>query len=572
MKRLFRHCLKYFYETDRHYWGAILFLGGFAGWLWSFPIYGPVLAAAGAQRDLADIGAVSTAFLALHMAGLAAAGYFLAGAGADRRLFSISATLCALLTAAFALAPPRLWPYLGGMLGLAAAPFVVAWGRRLAVDVRPARRGQVVALSFLAGAALNAAQTFAAGRMPAPAALLFSALLLLIPVFAALRLPAAPAALSRPKSSGDANASTVLLSNWWQFVLLVFVFYLTGGLMYQVIQPVVGQNIPYAAYLGTFSYGVAGLIAGPLADRRGRRFLPLTGVGLVGASFTLFSFWPGIPAYILTQMIIQAGYVCLDLFIFLYLADRAGGDPARAARFYGWGFCLNVFSVLAGALAGSFLQNAGLAEHTVKSSLLAGLVLFTAFPFLAGLRESSAAGEGDEPEAPCETVPPRGTTFVPVAGDSLAAAPVRRLIPENEGKTADGAADSGISECLVPDFSCAAAEDPASCSQPCSADAGHIFSPAIPGPARAAEKAESCGEEMEQIQAHLLDKGFTHREMEVVLLVLEGLDNTAIALRMNISKNTLKTHFRSIYKKAGTNGKVSLVLWIRELTKRYILR
>jgi len=77
---------------------------------------------------------------------------------------------------------------------------------------------------------------------------------------------------------------------------------------------------------------------------------------------------------------------------------------------------------------------------------------------------------------------------------------------------------------------------------------------------------------MEQIQAHLLDKGFTHREMEVVLLVLEGLDNTAIALRMNISKNTLKTHFRSIYKKAGTNGKVSLVLWIRELTKRYILR
>lgn len=558
---------KDFCDKVRLYRGQILLMGGFAGWLWSFPLYGPVLAAAGSQRGTEDLFGVFLSFLALHAAGLVVSGYLLAGVRADRLSFYFSVTVCALLTMGFALVSPRLWPYLGGMLGVAAAPFVVAWGRRLAVDVRPAHRGLVVALSFITGAAFNAAQTYSAGKLPASAGLLASSLLLLIPVFTALALP--PVSLSPQKPFRDFHSFTTGLNNWWQFALLVFVFYLTGGLMYWVIQPVIGQNLSYSVYLGTFSYGVAGLIAGHQADHRGRGFLPLTGVGLVGASFALFAFWPGIPVYIMTHVIIQSGFVCLDLFVWLYLADRAAGDPIRASRYYGWGLCLNVFSVLVGTLAGNYLQKMGLTEHHVKASLLAGLVLFTSFPILAWLRESlSGGGKEDRLEPACEAEPVSEITFEPMKEAACAAEQTLRLKPRREGRTSPGTSNPGISENPVTVLSNASVENPNSCSLEYTSGVGPAFSAATLCAACSPEMEDSFrDEQLKQIMAHLLDYGFTHREIDVALLVLEGLDNTAIALRLNISKNTLKTHLRSIYKKAKANGKVSFILWVQELVR-----
>lgn len=504
------------HQTARAHPGLILLLGGFTGWLWSFPIYGPVLAAAGACRGLADTGAVSTAFLVLHVIGLAAAGYLLARRGADRLLFAAAALACGLLTAAFALAAPVRWPCLGGLLGVAAAPFVVAWGRRLAMEVARAERGQVMALSLAAGVLLNAVQIGAAARAPAPTALILSALLIFLSAFAALRFgqrfPAGPGE-SRPLPRSGASLSFLpSLGAWWRFGVLIFLFYLVGGLMCQVMQPVIGQHVPSTPYLATFSYGAAGLVAGPLADRRGRCFLPPAGVGLVGSSFALFAFWPGLPGYVIAQILIQAGYACLDLFIFLFLADWAGGNPARAARCYGWGLGLNVFAVLAGTLTGSLLQSIWLAERPVKASLLASLALFVAIPFLAGMRESPA-GAGGRPES----VPGGSFGRIPAAAPETAAS-----VDPAAGRTPDAAAS----------------------------------------PAEALDRLRPC----------LLEEGFTPREIEIALLILEGLDNTAIALRLNITKNTLKTHMRNILKKAKATGKVSFILWVQEATKNHLFR
>jgi DNA-binding CsgD family transcriptional regulator len=53
---------------------------------------------------------------------------------------------------------------------------------------------------------------------------------------------------------------------------------------------------------------------------------------------------------------------------------------------------------------------------------------------------------------------------------------------------------------------------------------------------------------------------FTVKEKEIIQLILLGLDNEAIAKSLKISKNTLKTHIRHIYNKAGVKNRSELIV------------
>ncbi len=57
----------------------------------------------------------------------------------------------------------------------------------------------------------------------------------------------------------------------------------------------------------------------------------------------------------------------------------------------------------------------------------------------------------------------------------------------------------------------------------------------------------------------------TVREKEIIFLILEGLDNSAISKQIYVSKNTLKTHIRHIYHKAEVKNRVGLLLKLGEL-------
>ena len=50
------------------------------------------------------------------------------------------------------------------------------------------------------------------------------------------------------------------------------------------------------------------------------------------------------------------------------------------------------------------------------------------------------------------------------------------------------------------------------------------------------------------------------REREVLRLLVEGLSNKALARRLSVSENTIKTHLASIYGKLGVAGRVQAVL------------
>jgi DNA-binding NarL/FixJ family response regulator len=57
----------------------------------------------------------------------------------------------------------------------------------------------------------------------------------------------------------------------------------------------------------------------------------------------------------------------------------------------------------------------------------------------------------------------------------------------------------------------------------------------------------------------------TARELEVLRLVAEGLDNRVIGRRLDISRSTVKHHLEAIYAKLGVHGRMEAV---REGVKR----
>jgi DNA-binding NarL/FixJ family response regulator len=56
--------------------------------------------------------------------------------------------------------------------------------------------------------------------------------------------------------------------------------------------------------------------------------------------------------------------------------------------------------------------------------------------------------------------------------------------------------------------------------------------------------------------AHL---GLTQRESEVLSLLVAGLSNRAIAAKLVVSEETVKTHSRGIYRKLGVSDRAAAV-------------
>jgi DNA-binding NarL/FixJ family response regulator len=55
--------------------------------------------------------------------------------------------------------------------------------------------------------------------------------------------------------------------------------------------------------------------------------------------------------------------------------------------------------------------------------------------------------------------------------------------------------------------------------------------------------------------------GLSPREREVLALLLDGLPNKLIALRLGISEKTVKTHLTAVFRRIGVTDRVQAVLW-----------
>jgi DNA-binding NarL/FixJ family response regulator len=55
--------------------------------------------------------------------------------------------------------------------------------------------------------------------------------------------------------------------------------------------------------------------------------------------------------------------------------------------------------------------------------------------------------------------------------------------------------------------------------------------------------------------------GLSDREVEVLRLLAEGLDNNEIALRLYLSPTTVKRHVSAVFAKAGVSNRVQAAIW-----------
>ena len=61
----------------------------------------------------------------------------------------------------------------------------------------------------------------------------------------------------------------------------------------------------------------------------------------------------------------------------------------------------------------------------------------------------------------------------------------------------------------------------------------------------------------------IIENRLSGKEKEVIMLVLEGLTNDAIALKTGITVRTVKAHVSSIFSKLHVNDRVSLILLLK---------
>ncbi len=60
----------------------------------------------------------------------------------------------------------------------------------------------------------------------------------------------------------------------------------------------------------------------------------------------------------------------------------------------------------------------------------------------------------------------------------------------------------------------------------------------------------------------------TPRELEIVKLVCQGLDDNEMARKLKIKYNTVGTHVGNICRRMGVKGKVGIVLGFLEILKK----
>jgi DNA-binding NarL/FixJ family response regulator len=61
-----------------------------------------------------------------------------------------------------------------------------------------------------------------------------------------------------------------------------------------------------------------------------------------------------------------------------------------------------------------------------------------------------------------------------------------------------------------------------------------------------------------------LFSGLTPRESELVELIAQGLDNTQIAARLELSDKTVRNHITSIFAKLGVENRSRAIVLARE--------
>lgn len=589
----------------------LVFLAALFGWLLSFPLFGPGLdwfTARGA-RTLDGV----YLFLVFHALGLVAwCGSRMWRTRSPWSLATLGLTFC-LAASGLSLRWPQGWPAFAAIMGLASAPAVLAWCMVFTDTVPGHLRGRTLAIPMALANGILYASTWLSISGPWPLAGLLLAIAILAVSLGIAAVPGVrghlakeangPACPGAPDVAGkDGPLPAPKRSNTDQphfpsmfsrrptrpgllflpegVALFIACIYITAGLVAETVYAPLEDFPAMAAYWGIPAYIVSVLMAGPLADSHGRRWLAHGALAAIGISLTLSASLHSFLTVFLAHILIQAGYALADLYLWITLADLS--RPGEAPRYFGLGLGLNVLAVGLGAYLSPLV-----AGTVTDPRSLALISLFATVLALSRLQETLdrqavtlAADTNLEPETLLPTPGATANTVSQAAAPSFLAPPgplPDRSCPatgiwpgENVQAATRQGEDPAFTACGRGPAQVAAGGSWQVLAESNPAGTGSAAGPAAelwpvaeqPGPQTTGPGPDSHDGDQPPPKEELLRPfagRLTCREQDVVLLVAQGLSYAEIREQLYISEGTLKTHLRNIYRKLGVRSRRELL-------------
>lgn len=402
----------------RDYWLLSILMGAFFSWLLTFPMLGPSLVSIAVSRGV-DPSGIGFGFVGFHALGLTIYGiwgsYSLARfthridrlwaiarlvSCIDNLVMILSCLLCLGFTLAFIFTHHSAWLWMAYVLGLVSAPFIITVASITARTVPVDQRGRVFSSAMILANLVLYGHT-ALGPILRPSlcvlasvGCLFIPLIILLKRFSSIQDWYCIAVCREEWGNGEASLAGDIQSHEKSrskgfplyLAILIITFYTIGGLSYQVIFPSLASVHILDRYYNTLPYVLTSIISGQISDTTGRRPLAYMGFLALGTSLATFPLLGGPTGYFITQTLIQGGYACIDLFLWVTLADIAAED--RISWYYGVGLGLNVIAIHVGMFLTRFLLKNMPYMDLSRVSLAASIVLLLGVLGLAGLKET----------------------------------------------------------------------------------------------------------------------------------------------------------------------------------------
>ena len=349
----------------------------FTIWLWSFPMYGPLIIVTGEHSN-----AIFLLFLLSHALGLFFYGFFIdyfykldnANVNLEIKIILIFSFLISFFTIIFPYLSPNLIKPVIVIIGLLSGPLVVFYLYYLSVTNVDGSRARVLGLIFfLAGIAFMVFLLLPFGNWM----FTLNGLFLLAPLLLIDK------DLKRKKTISGLIFTKTKRIYWISLVLLVIMFYVGSGIMYNLLYTDIIFANKSSLDLGFLFYPVVVLPAGFLADKKGRKYLINIGLSFSGLGFLLLFLFDILNS--LSLILLQSSFAVMDLFVLLTLIDWT--DYFANRKFIGIGLFLNVIVIFLSSLP--FLENSVLNFIPVKYWPVAGLTaVMLIIPLLNLIKET----------------------------------------------------------------------------------------------------------------------------------------------------------------------------------------
>jgi DNA-binding CsgD family transcriptional regulator/MFS family permease len=338
-------------SVSKAYHSIILSLALYFGWLLSFPFHGPVLSAVAQPKEYMGFS-MSSIFIFFHALAYLAAGLVLKAEKKWHRLMLFSLGISIGTVALLPFFPDSVWPWAMAVLGISSSLFTVGWSYPYATYIPMGGRLRLMATVIIGANIVVIFFNLLTPYLSPTLLLVLNGLPLWIALLLLILFPAHGGLKSfSPASAGKRTVFPVPLLRI--FCLFVVGLYLCSGLMYKIMMPYIAAASPQLIYYRFLPYIAVLLIMWCFGKRLQRYFLIYMGASLLGLAFVSFALvYQSTVGLLITTVLIEAAFACLDLFIWTTLGDLAliYGAPFK---FFGFVLAAKLSAILFGGLMGT---------------------------------------------------------------------------------------------------------------------------------------------------------------------------------------------------------------------------